>query len=215
MVTNSSDFFWVTSRAAGTTAMVLSSVTVGYGLAMAARLRARPGGMATRRAIHEALSLGVMIAIVVHGLALLGDRYARTSVLDIAIPFAGPFERWWTTLGIVSGWALVLLGLAFYARERIGRERFKLIHRFTLVAWIAGLVHSVGEGSDAGQAWFIALLVISVLPAAGALALRGAKLLAQSEHHGAAARELAGDLAERGEAALAGVGTHAARLRET
>lgn len=40
--------------------------------------------------------------------------------------------------------------------------------------WVLGLVHAFSEGSDAGQLWFIALIAITVAPAAGMLAIRHA-----------------------------------------
>jgi sulfoxide reductase heme-binding subunit YedZ len=187
MVDPSRHLFWITSNAAGTTALLLSSATVGYGLMMAARAKGQPGATTTRRTIHEALSLGVMVALAVHGLALLGDGFLRQSLLDVSVPFVSGYRTGWTTLGIVSAWAIVALGLSFYARERIGRERFKLIHRFTLVAWLGGIVHSLGEGSDAGQVWFLALVGLSLAPAAVALALRAAKALAARGHASAPA----------------------------
>ena len=162
--------FWITSRAAGTVALVLASATVGFGLMMCARIR--PGSVRDRRAIHEVLSLSVMVAIAVHGLSLIGDKYLHPSLLDVTLPFASSYKSTWTSLGIISGWGLIFLGLSYYVRGRIGQNRWKLIHRFTLVAWVGALVHSFTEGSDAGQAWFVALIVLTALPAVIALSLR-------------------------------------------
>ena len=68
--------FWLTSRAAGVTAFALASVSVGLGLTMAGQLCARaPGRARLLRSIHEQTALGALIAIVVHGVALLGDRW--------------------------------------------------------------------------------------------------------------------------------------------
>jgi methionine sulfoxide reductase heme-binding subunit len=50
----------------------------------------------------------------------------------------------WTTLGIVSGWALVFLALSFYLRKYIGVQRWRALHRFTALAWILGAAHSPG-----------------------------------------------------------------------
>ena len=65
----------------------------------------------------------------------------------------------------MAGWSLILLGLSFYARARIGQARWRSLHRFTALAWILGVVHSLGEGTDAGQTWFLAMTAIVVLPA--------------------------------------------------
>ena len=56
------------------------------------------------------------------------------------------------------------VGLSYYVRERIGVNRWKVLHRFTALAWILGIVHSLGEGSDAGRLWFIATVAIAAGP---------------------------------------------------
>jgi hypothetical protein len=67
---------------------------------------------------------------------------------------------------------MLLLGLSYYARARIGPRRWRMLHRFTALAWILGLVHALGEGTDAGQAWFEAMTAIVVLPAIALLVAR-------------------------------------------
>jgi methionine sulfoxide reductase heme-binding subunit len=162
--------FWITSRAAGVVALVLASLGVSLGLLMSTRLL--KGRMADLRVAHEVLSLATMVAIVVHAAALLGDGFLHLSVVDITIPFVSGYKSAFTTIGIVGGWALLLLGLSYYARRRIGPGRWRKLHRFTALAWLAGLIHSVGEGTDAGQTWFLAMVVIVAVPALVLLAKR-------------------------------------------
>jgi methionine sulfoxide reductase heme-binding subunit len=163
-------FFWITSRAAGTVALLASSVAVVLGLLMAGKLL--KGRQPDLRIAHEALSIATIVAIVVHAVALLGDGYLRPSLADIAIPFASSYETAWTTTGIVAGWLLIILGLSFYARRRIGQQRWRRLHRFTALAWVLGLVHSLGEGTDAGRIWFLVATSVVVLPATALLVVR-------------------------------------------
>jgi methionine sulfoxide reductase heme-binding subunit len=160
--------FWLASRAAGIVALTLSSVSVGVGLLMSTQKgiggRLRRAGGAELRVAHEALSLAVLGALAVHGLTLLGDSYLHPSLADIAVPFASSYRTFWTTTGIVAFWALALLGLSYYLRARIGVQRWRRLHRLTAVAWLLGLVHSLGEGTDAGQTWFLAMTAIAVAP---------------------------------------------------
>jgi methionine sulfoxide reductase heme-binding subunit len=162
--------FWLTSRAAGIVALILSSVSVCVGLLMSGRLRKQRG--TDLRVLHEALSLGTLAALVVHGLSLLGDGYLKLSVADIALPFASSYKTFWTSTGIIAFWALALLGLSYYARTKIGVQRWRRLHRFAALAWVLGIVHSLGEGTDAGQAWFLAMTALVVLPAVTLLAAR-------------------------------------------
>jgi sulfoxide reductase heme-binding subunit YedZ len=159
--------FWITSRAAGIVALLASSLAVALGLMMARRSR-----LPDLRVTHEALSLATIAAIVVHALALLGDSFLKPSLADIAIPFASGYQRLWTTTGIVAGWMLILLGLSYYFRARIGPARWRSLHRFTALAWVLGVVHAIGEGTDAGTAWFLAAAAAVVVPAGALLAAR-------------------------------------------
>ena len=154
--------FWITSRAAGVAALLLSSVSVCVGLLMGGRmLRGRGPDL---RVTHEALSLATLAALAVHGLALLGDGFLHPTLADIALPFVSGYKTFWTTTGIVAFWAMLLLGLSYYARARIGVQRWRVLHRFTALAWLLGLVHALGEGTDAGQAWFLAMTAPSRCP---------------------------------------------------
>ena len=162
--------FWITSRAAGTTAMLLASATVGIGLVMSGKLV--KGSGSDRRAIHEVISLATMVAIVVHALSLIGDRYLHPSLLDVTVPFLSSYKTLPTSIGIIAGWGLIFLGLSYYARRRIRIARWRVLHRFTLLVWVGGLIHTFTEASDAGKLWFVALIVLTAAPGAGLLIAR-------------------------------------------
>jgi sulfoxide reductase heme-binding subunit YedZ len=162
--------FWITSRAAGFAALILASLAVSLGLVMSTKLlRGRGPDL---RVLHETLALSTIVALLVHGLSLLGDSYLHPSLADISIPFVSGYKTLWTSLGILGGWALIALGLSYYARRAIGTQRWRKLHRFTALAWIAGLVHALGEGTDAGQVWFLAMLAVVAVPALALLACR-------------------------------------------
>jgi len=162
--------FWIASRAAGVAALLLSSAAVGVGLTMGGRMVKGRG--IDLRATHEALSLATLIAIVVHAVALLGDSFLKLSVLDLVIPFASGYKEPWMSIGIVAGWGLAILGASYYFRSRIGMARWKRLHRWTALAWVAGIAHSLGEGTDAGTTWFLVCTAIAVVPALVLLVVR-------------------------------------------
>jgi sulfoxide reductase heme-binding subunit YedZ len=154
--------FWIASRASGTVALLLSSAAVALGVMQGMRLLPRAGR--DLRPLHEALSLATMAAIAVHAATLLGDGYLSPSVADLTMPFVSSYQRGWTTLGIVAGWGLIALGLSYYHRARIGVALWRRLHRFTALFWLVGLAHSLGEGTDAGEAWFLLAVAIAVAP---------------------------------------------------
>src|SRR5262249_14935215 len=144
-----------------------ASVAVPPGLVMARRSR-----LPDLRVTHEALSLATIGALVVHALALLGDSFLSPSLADITIPFVSGYQRLWTTTGIVAGWMLILLGLSYYFRAKIGTARWRYLHRFTALAWVLGVIHSVAEGTDATAAGLLVAAGAVVVPAGALLATR-------------------------------------------
>ena len=159
---------WLVSRAAGIVALLAASGSVGLGLAMAGRMvkGVQP------RSIHEALSIAAMAAIVLHAGALLFDSFVHLDLAGVTIPFVGSYRPFWTSLGIVAGWSMIALGLAYYWRARIGVARWRRLHRWTALAWVLSIGHALGEGTDAGRLWFLAAVGIVIVPAAVLLGLR-------------------------------------------
>lgn len=162
--------FWITSRAAGMVALVLASSSVICGLMIGSKRRSLD--RSDFRTAHEILSLATLAFVGLHGLALLADSYLNPGVAGITIPFAGSYRPLWTGLGIVAGYGLAILGLSYYLRERIGTARWRRLHRLTAAFWLLAIVHTIGAGTDAGQAWFLILAGICIVPAALLLATR-------------------------------------------
>jgi sulfoxide reductase heme-binding subunit YedZ len=160
----STHFFWITARAAGILALVLASASVGVGLAISGRFGRLRGP--DLRVTHEALSLATIGAVVLHAVALLGDSFFHPTIADLLIPFHLNYKEPYMALGIISGWMMVIFGLSYYVRDRIGINRWKAIHRLTAVAWILGVVHTLGEGTDAGTTWFLIMTGLVVIPVA-------------------------------------------------
>jgi len=145
--------WWLASRAAGVVALALVTASTLLGLAMASRPR-RPRRNAARLVtLHEQLALTGLVAIAVHGIALLGDPWLRPGLAGIALPGAMAYRPLFTSLGVLAGWLAALLGLSYYLRGRIGVTRWRAVHRLTLAAYALAVVHTLGAGTDAGSAW--------------------------------------------------------------
>jgi methionine sulfoxide reductase heme-binding subunit len=139
---------------------------------MAGRLARAPGRARLLRSIHEQAALGALIAIVVHGVALLGDRWMHPGLAGISVPFAMSYRPLATGIGIIAGYLAALLGLSFYARRRIGARLWRRAHRLTIVVWLLAALHALTAGTDASTPWMRAILVASAVPIAGLFAAR-------------------------------------------
>jgi predicted ferric reductase len=145
-------------------AIVLVSLSVGVGLALAGRLGRRPGLPAKLKRTHESLALAGLIAIAAHGILLLGDTYLRPGLVGITLPFALAGQPVWTALGIIGGWLAAIIGLSFYVRRWIGVAVWRWLHRWTLAVYVLGIAHTLGSGTDARSGWLLGLLAVTALP---------------------------------------------------
>jgi methionine sulfoxide reductase heme-binding subunit len=171
--------FWITSRAAGTAALITASISVAIGILIGSR-RSAMAPLSELRPVHEALSLATLGLIALHGIALLGDHFLHPGLAGIAIPLVGPYRPVWTAIGIVAAYGLAALGLSYYCRDAIGAARWRRFHRFTALFWLLGVGHTIGSGTDARQPWFLLLTGAAVLPAAFLVVARTARGLASA-----------------------------------
>lgn len=155
--------WWLASRAAGVVALVLVSLSVGLGLANAARLFP-PRARRTLVAVHEQTALAGLISIAVHGLLLLPDPWLHPGAAGVAVPFAIGYRPAATALGIAGGYLAALLGLSFYVRRRIGGRLWRRLHTGTLAVYVLSVAHTLTAGTDAATLWMRALLAVTGLP---------------------------------------------------
>ncbi len=159
--------WWLASRSAGIVAILAVSISVIIGLMMANGLPKRGFMGITKRkllAVHESTALAGMVAITVHGLTLMGDKFMHPTLTQIAVPFTMDYRPGFTGLGVIAGWLAIFLGLSFYARRHIGVKRWRTLHRATIAVWALGVVHTLGAGTDATTPWLRSILVATGIP---------------------------------------------------
>lgn len=164
--------WWLASRASGVVALLLVTASVGIGLTMASKIVRRRGAGPALVRVHEQTALAGLIAIAVHGITLLGDRWLNPGVGGLLVPFTMSYRPAFTGLGIVAGYLAALLGLSFYARRRIGTKLWRKLHRATVLVWILGVVHTLGAGTDASSPWLQVVMLATGAPIVALFALR-------------------------------------------
>jgi sulfoxide reductase heme-binding subunit YedZ len=164
--------WWLASRASGIVALLLVTASILLGLGMATRMLRRRGITPLLAPVHEQLSLASLVAIAVHGITLLGDRWLHPGLAGIAVPFALPYRETYTGIGVLAGYLAALLGLSFYVRRRIGVKRWRAMHRLTSVVYVMAMIHTIGAGTDAGTQWMRLTLIGSGAPVLFLLLIR-------------------------------------------
>jgi sulfoxide reductase heme-binding subunit YedZ len=163
--------WWLAARSAGVVALLLVTLSVGLGLAMAAGLLRGPGRTKVMVSLHEQLALCGLVAIALHGIALLGDAFLHPGLDGVLIPFVLDYRPAYTAAGILAAYLAAALGLSFYARRRFGAKRWRSAHRATTLVYALAVVHTLGAGTDAGAPW-LRLFVLGSLGVMAALVAR-------------------------------------------
>lgn len=163
---------WLASRSAAIVAFVLIACSVTLGLFMANGLTRRPGLKRSLLKVHEQIALAAIVAIVLHGVLLLGDKWLKPGLTGIAIPFSMSYRPLWTGLGIIGGYIAVIVGPTYFIRRRIGARRWRQIHRTAAIVYVLGLLHALQAGTDGATLWFRTIAAVSAAPIMVLLALR-------------------------------------------
>ncbi|MGI8553885.1 MAG: ferric reductase-like transmembrane domain-containing protein, partial [Dehalococcoidia bacterium] len=151
--TASANVPWYLSRATGFVAYLLLFLTVSLGLAIRTKALDRLVARWRVTDIHTFLSVLVALFVVVHVVALLGDRFIGFSVVQLLVPFASSFQPVWTGVGIITAYLLLLVLFSFPARRFIGYRAWRSLHYLTFLVYVGALVHGLFAGSDSSTIW--------------------------------------------------------------
>jgi predicted ferric reductase len=141
--------YWYLSRATGIVAYGLLWLSMAFGVMITSRAaRAWPGGLIAFD-LHQHTSLLGLAFGLFHGLILAGDRYINYTLPQLLIPFGSAnYRPIWVGLGQLAFYALVIVGLSFYARRIIGQRLWRLIHYASFGVFLLALLHGTMAGSD-------------------------------------------------------------------
>ena len=136
---------------------------VAVGLALAGRVSRNPRRARTLMAVHQQAALVGLVAIAVHGIALLGDRFLAPGLSGIAVPFVLGHEPLWTgSASPAAGWPRA-------RAERLGQgpHRARAVAQAapaTILVYVLAVAHTLGSGTDASEPWMRVLLVTTGAP---------------------------------------------------
>jgi methionine sulfoxide reductase heme-binding subunit len=149
--------FWILARASGLTAYGLLVCSALAGLV----LKSRPLGTRVKPAavtdLHRFLALLALLAVGVHGLALLNDTSVRIDLLGLVVPGRIPYRPVWTGAGVVAAELALVVYVSFPLRKRIGVATWRRLHWLTYAVFAAATLHGLLAGSDSGAPWARAL----------------------------------------------------------
>lgn len=164
--------FWAMGRISGVISLGLFTVTVMLGIV---NRSGRPLPAVPRFSvalIHRNISLLATLFLLMHIGSLMLDSYAKLNLIDVFVPFLGSFKPFWQGLGTVAFDLLVAVVLTGLLRHRVGQRIFRAVHWAAYAMWPIALAHSIGNGTNGTDKWFLGLAASAVLAVGGSLASR-------------------------------------------
>lgn len=164
-----SQLWWYTARAGGIVAWALLATSVVWGLLLSTRLR--PGGVAPSWTLdlHRFLGGLAVVFVGVHVAAIVLDSYTQFGLVDVLVPFTSTWHPGWVAWGIVSMYLLLAVEITSLTRRWLPPRVWRRIHVLSLPLFALATVHFVFAGTDSGNPFAIAGIVISSLAIGGLL----------------------------------------------
>ncbi|MEU0497490.1 ferric reductase-like transmembrane domain-containing protein [Mycobacterium sp. NPDC006124] len=163
---------WALGRGTGTTALAFLTVSLTLGIATRSGRRLATLPRFAVAEVHRFAAVAGAALIALHVTLLFFDPYAQLRLVDFAVPFLGAYRPFWLGLGTVAVDVLVVLIITSLLRHRLGARVFRIVHWAAYASWPIALAHALGNGTDAGRAWFLVFAGCCVLTVAVALTWR-------------------------------------------
>jgi len=139
---------WISARGAGIAAYSLLAAGTMWGLLLSSKMLAGRISTKSLTFVHEALSVGALIATIIHVAAILTDQYVGFTLVDVLVPGATSWRPLAVAFGIVALYGMILTSSTFYIRRRIGQATWRAIHYLTYGVFTAALLHGIKAGTD-------------------------------------------------------------------
>ena len=163
---------WTVARAGGFTSLVLLTLSVALGLALSMRWQRPAWPRLITNELHSFLTLLSLVFLAVHGLAVWLDPFTRFNWNEIFIPFASHYRTTYMALGIIAAYLALAVWISTQIRPWIGYAVWRRLHGLAFGAYLLGMLHGIGTGSDTRTAWGMAIYAGSALLVGSLLCLR-------------------------------------------
>ncbi len=140
--------FWFIGRITGLTAFAVLSLAVLSGEALRTSVL---DFLATNRALRKLHDFTTPLWLPLagtHVIALLLDRTARISMVDVFVPFLTVYGQLAIGLGTISLDIFVVVVVTSWLRSRMDNTLWTWIHRTSYIAFVALFFHAARSGTD-------------------------------------------------------------------
>lgn len=163
---------WYLGRGFGVSALTLFTLTLVLGIATRSG-RPLPGlPRFAVTTVHRTTSLSALLFLTLHVGTLLFDPYAQLRLINIVVPFAASYRPLWQGLGTVAADLVLIVIVSSLLRHRLGLRVWRTLHWAAYLCWPVAIAHALGNGTDRGTGWLLAVVASCVVVVVGAVGWR-------------------------------------------
>jgi DMSO/TMAO reductase YedYZ heme-binding membrane subunit len=107
--------------------------------------------------VHRFLGILAGAFIVLHGGALLVDRFVPISLSQLLVPGTDSYRPLAVAFGIVAAELLAGIAVANHYRRQLPHRVWRRLHYLNFAVWALALAHGLTAGTDAFTSWALLL----------------------------------------------------------
>jgi sulfoxide reductase heme-binding subunit YedZ len=147
----SDQFLWILARVCGLASYASLSVALLTGIALRTAVLDWLGSNRVLRSLHEYTTVLWIPLALLHLSALVLDRTARVTLLDLLVPFLAPYGTLAIGLGTLALDLLIVVTVTAFFKRRMRGGLWRWLHRLAYVAFGLVFLHAVLGGTDFGD----------------------------------------------------------------
>lgn len=148
---------WYLTRGTGVVTLLLLTAAIVLGIVTSVRWASPRWPRFVLEWLHRNVSLVVLVFLAVHVSTAVIDSFAPLRWIDAVIPFRSGYRPLWVGFGALAFDLLVAVAVTSLLRVRLGYGAWRAVHWAAYACWPLALVHGLGTGTDARQAWMLAV----------------------------------------------------------
>lgn len=149
---------WYVTRASGLVAAILLLVLMLSGIGMITGHSFKFLDPLIAWATHKAIGIAFLVAILLHMIALLFDKFAPFNIVDLLVPFASEYKSvtiagfnvgsLYVALGVLAFWSVLFIVLTSLLWINKKPKFWRIVHYLTYFAMVAVFAHALLIGTD-------------------------------------------------------------------
>ena len=148
-----SPLLWYVNRGTGVVLLVVLSLAVVLGVLATGRAVSPLWPRFLTQGLHRTLAALAVLLLTAHVVSAVVDEFVDIRWWQAFVPVGGTYEPLWLGLGTLALDLVLVVVATSLARARLPHRTWFLVHLTTYAAWVAGVVHGIGIGTDAARGW--------------------------------------------------------------